>query len=202
MENNILGMGRTIGSQRAHQKTWKEECRARPKRELSCTCLPETNQSKADTQNTKGWRPAIPTQTLFERLEGQAQGIWDFFQTVENKPLLFLSSFTWLSSVSQSGKGSIPCPVSEQFNDQAGGSGQRPAAAPFGNDSVTRSKGRFLLLHQLDLRGCLTSWKPYKEWMFPISQWQQSWSSSLKSSCIILGFTYHLSVLCYLQKFV
>lgn len=34
------------------------------------------------------------------------------------------------------------CPVSEQVNDQAGGSGQGPAAAPFGNDSVTISKGR------------------------------------------------------------
>lgn len=35
------------------------------------------------------------------------------------------------------------CPVSEQVNDQAGGSGQGPAAAHFGNDSATRSKGRF-----------------------------------------------------------
>lgn len=49
------------------------------------------------------------------------------------------------------------CPVSEQVNDQAGGSGQGPAAAPFGNDSVTISKGRFLLFHQLDLRRHLTS---------------------------------------------
>lgn len=170
MENNILGMGRTISSQRAHQKTWKEECRARPKPELSCTCLPETKQSKADPQNTKGWRPAISTQTFFDRLEGQAQGIWGLFQTVENKPLFFLSSFTWLPSVSGVRKGEHPCPVSEQVNDQAGGSGQGPAAAPFGNDSLTRSKGRFLLFHQLDLRTCLTSWKPYKGWMFLISQ--------------------------------
>lgn len=49
------------------------------------------------------------------------------------------------------------CPVSEQGNDQAGGSGQGPAAAPFGNDSVTVSKGRFFLFHQLDLRWHLTS---------------------------------------------
>lgn len=54
--------------------------------------LPARNSTtvKADPQNTKGWRPAIPTQTPFERLEGlngQAQGIWGFFQTVENNPL-------------------------------------------------------------------------------------------------------------------
>lgn len=50
-----------------------------------------------------------------------------------------------------------PCPVSEEVNDQAGGGGQGPAAAPFNNDSVTRSKGSFLLFHQLDLKRHLTS---------------------------------------------
>lgn len=54
--------------------------------------LPARNETKvkADPQNTKGWRPAIPTQIFFERLQGengQAQGIWGFFQTVENNPL-------------------------------------------------------------------------------------------------------------------
>lgn len=106
MENNILGMGRTISSQRAHQKTWKEECRARLKQELSCTCLPETKQSKADPQNTKGWRPAISTQTFFDRLEGQAQGIWGLFQTVENKPLFFWAVSHGSHQYQRSGKGS------------------------------------------------------------------------------------------------
>lgn len=54
-------------------------------------------------------------------------------------------------------EGEAPCPVSEQVNDQAGSSGQGPAAAPFGNDLVTRSKDRFLLFHHLDLRRHLTS---------------------------------------------
>lgn len=65
------------------------------------------NKSKADPQNTESQRPVIPTQASFERLEGengQAQGFRGFFQTAENN-LFFLSSFTWVPSVSQVRKG-------------------------------------------------------------------------------------------------
>lgn len=129
--------------------------------------------------------------------------MWGFFKTVENNPLSFFEQFH-VASISMTGQErGASHPVFEQVNDQAGGSGQGPSAAPFGNDSVTRSKGILLLLfHQLDLRRSLTSWNPYKGWVFPTSQEQQPWLCSPKSSCIILVFTYHLSVLCSPQKCV
>lgn len=66
--------------------------------------------------------------------------------------LFFLRSFTWLPSVSQVRKGKhLVLSLSRSMTRQEG-SGQGPDAAPFGNDSVTRSKGRLLLFHQLDLR--------------------------------------------------
>lgn len=99
------------------------------------------NKSKADPQNTESQRPVIPTQTFFERLEGengQVQGIWGFFQTVENNPFFFEQFHMGPISITGQERGAS-CPVSEQVNDQAGGSGQRPAAAAFGNDTMTRS---------------------------------------------------------------
>lgn len=41
----------------------------------------------------------------------------------------------------------LSCPVSEKVNDKAAGSGQGPAAVPFGNDSASKSKGWLLLFH-------------------------------------------------------
>lgn len=152
MENNILGIGRTISSQRAHQKTLKEW--ARPNGNEVVPACQKLNKSKADPHNTKGWRPAIPTQTFFERLEGENRH--KVSGAVENNPL-FLRSFTWLPSISQVRKGKhLVLSLSRSMTRQEG-SGQGPAAAPFGNDSVTRSKGRFSLFHQLDLKRHLTS---------------------------------------------
>lgn len=44
-------------------------------------------------------------------------------------------------------EGGPSCPVSEKVNEKVAGSGQGPAAAPFGNDSASKSKGWLLLFH-------------------------------------------------------
>lgn len=54
------------------------------------------------------------------------------------------------------------CPTSEKVHDKSTGSGQGPAAAPFGNNSVSRSKGRN---HSLPWDACLSQRGEERVWV-------------------------------------